>query len=1505
MRWYVQIGLFVSVTLGCVSLAHAQRPFRRTLTQYESRVTAEIDRNIQQTMNDAQQLIKQEQFAPAVMRLQTILDHSEDYFLNKDFSTKVTGHAGVKGQTHQILAELPAEGLATYERQFGTIARDRLNDAIAANDRARISDVISRYKMTAAGLEAMQILAAAAFDHDQMIEAATLCEAMTGHPRINRELSGPLLLQAAFAWQLAGQSEHSLTTLRELQKLQAPKLWRIGGRQVPPLNNDQDANQWLQTHFGAPVKPIVATVQQWSLPRGGLTGNESAAAACAAGGGAWSNSPLRYTRFMTSEEGNLRTQQEFSHLTRQIEQTLRDDNRLTQAAAIPVIVGDVVVYRTLNDVTAVHLRTGQLLWRSAMTDSMLAWLFQSANSGADNVSASAPTTFPGYLRHKLFRDQLSGSLSSDGQALYAIEESESQFNALRPRMRQGARYIPDPANKLVAYDLHGGRLLWEVGGVRGTPPVELSSIFFVCPPVPLNGRLYCLAEVRDELCILSLVPNGNTVKLDWSQTLINLNDAEAVIPPRRLAGAMPVFTDGMLVCPTTSGSIVAFDLVQKQLRWGYSYESPRNRNVPDVFEPTALFQVDEEEGRWLDGTPLIAAGRIIVTPRDSTELHCLSLVDGSLVWKRPRESGLYVACITDDAVIVVGRTQITACSLADGADVWTEPVEIPEPSGKGIRSGSRYLLPLSTGEIATLDMTAGRILGRSQLPERQIPGNLAIGSGTLVSLGVHDMIGFRPLGDVQQQIVRQLQNDPKHAEALALRGELRLHQGEERSAIEDLRESLRQQPQPRVERTLAATMLTVLKNDSGGLMRVAPELEKLTTDPRQRIEFLRLYSQALLESKDRAGALRQLFRLATMPQLSDDLVVVGRGYSVSQEQSIRSQLLSMDESASPADKSQIASELTREFQAAQAAENHDQRLTQFARLTFGLPVADQLLIKMSGPDQGIDTNLSRARLLERLTRSTVPSVAASAVATLADRSLAAKQPREALGWIDELRSRFPNEIALDGKTGRDLSESWLAREDVRESLTTESAWPAGTIDVERSRRARNQPTYAVDVVTHVGHHYVGWTFELDPTNGIFTARDPSMRIVWRLQFSNPSEFSRAQAAQLHIRGRHMAFSQGMVLAAIEATDLDPTPKILFEKSLRSTSPVDRRVRDMMAERHRLPNGRRYQSSFDMRGSAGFLVGLSDEAIFYQLDARLYAVDLETGRTLWTRTGPEFAKSDATVDQLLTLHTNKNDAILLRAVDGTIVSRHTGSLSEIPVWFGGTRRLSRRLDERVMLEMRDFDGDRVVWQAEYPAGTEFTVVEGNELATLEPSGKLTILNLTSGQTVITTDLPVSRAHGAGGVLAVQHSHNRYIVVAGVSSKKTETRTVTTLEFGPASDRAFTVDGCACAIDDKDGQLVWTVPIEQTAFDYTQSSQLPVLVLAARHSEFDQLGRFQLMPRLTAMVLDKRTGKTVYETEETSPINRGPQFTPLIDERKLIIDFQSWNLELTFASDPKTK
>jgi hypothetical protein len=91
----------------------------------------------------------------------------------------------------------------------------------------------------------------------------------------------------------------------------------------------------------------------------------------------------------------------------------------------------------------------------------------------------------------------------------------------------------------------------------------------------------------------------------------------------------------------------------------------------------------------------------------------------------------------NDVVLLVGRQECRALSLAEGKEIWR--LETGQPSGQGVFGDGVYYLPLKAGgaakepEICLIDLHKGVVRERLPLPGKDIPGNLLFHEGALFS----------------------------------------------------------------------------------------------------------------------------------------------------------------------------------------------------------------------------------------------------------------------------------------------------------------------------------------------------------------------------------------------------------------------------------------------------------------------------------------------------------------------------------------------------------------------------------------------------------------------------------------------------------------------------------------------------------------------------------------------------------------------------------------------------
>ena len=1526
--WSLVMMLLIGAASLCATSIRAQDADRDVPGP---RLTVAPHREVMRALDEARRAIEKKQFHPAAQLLQSVLDRDEDFFVEQTFRQDGRnfrdGRGGVKAVALQLLRTLPAEGRAAYELDYGSTARDELTTAQEDDDFERIATVARRFSLTNAGFEAVVVLAARASDCDRPLEAALLLETLRGHPAAVQKRTPQILLNAAACWSRAGRAERSLATLKELKQLAPANSIRVAGRDVKLFANDDDAGAWLASILGPTTRSSRVLVDSWTMPGGGPTRNESAVPASPVGGDLWRVSLFEHLAFDGRADADRQRRTQLEGLLAKEQLALRDENRLAIPAAQPLVIGDTVVYRTISDVTAVSLRTGELLWRSSLSDGTLTRLWNNRNIEArgGEVNEAIRSSLSSHLRRRLFRDAAAGTLSSDGQTVFALEELDSV--ASTANMMRGIAESAI-ANKLVAYDLAGGRMLWEAGGPRGAKPIELSGHFFLGPPLPLNGRLYCLAEVQGDLRLLVLEQEADrsVVRLDWSQTLIATDRPVISSPMRRLAGLSPSFGDGILLCPTSSGAIVAVDPIRRVLMWGHQY---RSTAASEPLDPRAAMfmrgqqqspQIDDadETSRWLDSLPLMSEGRAIITPRDADELQCLDALDGRVVWKLPRGDWLYPACVVDGRVVLVGRDGLAAFQLDDGKPVDTFASISVDPAGRGVRVGSRYFLPLANGEIATVDLRSGRILARSKLSEGRVPGNLIAGAGALVSQNAGELIGFARLGDIEAQIADELKADPQQPGALALRGELRLHRGEEADGLADLRESLRRRPDPRVKSVLAASLLAGLRGNAKLVHDRAAELETLTDDPQQRNEFLRLYARALEEAGDRRGAFAQLIRLAETSRFLSDLDAITSNHSVRTDRAIRARLIETYQAASPEDREAFDKALAQHVETVRKGADLGEHLDQCLRFFAGLPRVEQLLF-----DQvvSIEGAAHPEKLLERFAQASDPSVAARATALLARDLLQANRASAALPWLNRLREEFADQKCLEDQTGRSLAERWLARDDVRKLLDVASVWMAGTIDVSRKQGVTpNRPNdIAVEVTSRHGTLFDNWSFEADAGYRTLTARDANSRVRWKAPIPPDAAFNDIVgrnlpvACQLHLRDRWLALTVGTYFVVYQVVDPDQAPQLAWQQTLRTNRMTQAEAMfAQQAHRMRIVNGqviRMGGGPFNGR-VLGQFVGLTREVAIYIVGQKLCAAELDTGRLAWSRQdvlpGAVSASAD---DRAVTIQPSATrNLTLLRTLDGSsLVARHLAGDEKV-LWQRGVRLLVQRTENgKRITELRDLERDVALWNQSHAPDAVAAVIDDDDVAILEPGdqqSRLTVVALADGRERYRSELPFKKSDPATAWMAVQRQGDRDIVFVGYPSKVQNG--VRVVPFDSPNGINLPFDGQICAVSRVDGRLNWATPVAQAIFDRTQPAQLPILLLAAREINQARQARdpFGARLRLLARVIDKRTGRELYATEENAP-NNSPRLESDPDNHRVVANFHDWQLELTFPESKPDK
>jgi len=697
----------------------------------------QADRETIRRLRMAQEMVVKKQYLQAIALLQRVLDKDQDAFYYTD-PEKRDVLQSVRVAAQRLIAGLPQEGRDAYQLKYGGKAQAMMEDALTEGRFEGLKTVIRRHFHSKAGYEAMYRLGVYYWDRDQPMAAALCFERLRELPAVAKRWEPTLSLRAAVCWSRVGMPKKAAGALADFHRLNGDAAVSIGGESVRGFTKMDEAAGWLARNFGGAATGD-GRQTEWLVFGGNRQRNGRFTLPKQPGKTSWRISTIVDPLDPAADQHAPVASENIETLRRLIrsvtaENQQRTTPRLPRCHAL--VLDDVLLIRTIEYVRAVDLATGSRLWES-VADSTLADFF------TDEHNRSPATTermLKALLQQRLFQNLTRGTLSSDGRRLYAVEESEYAF-----------RNPQSHTNRLMAYNLKTGRLDWVIGGKGNVPELPndpLNGTYFLGTPLPVAGRLYCLAEVNGEIRLLTIEYQegpretwDERMRLVWSQPLVGASFRITRDRDRRNSAASVSYADGVLVCNTDAGYVIGVNLTSHSLLWAYRYRRSgvrppvrrRNRRrLPPQRDPST----------WQDHAAVIADGKVLLTPRGSDELHCLNLVDGSVAWKKPRGDGLYVAGAVDGKVIVVGSDSVRALTLKEGSPAWKKPAAIATPSGRGVIAGNRLYVPAGTQGVVILNTADGRRLGEAALPEKRRPGNLVISGGTMISQGVDGVDAF-------------------------------------------------------------------------------------------------------------------------------------------------------------------------------------------------------------------------------------------------------------------------------------------------------------------------------------------------------------------------------------------------------------------------------------------------------------------------------------------------------------------------------------------------------------------------------------------------------------------------------------------------------------------------------------------------------------------------------------------------------------------------------------------
>ena len=689
----------------------------------------------------------------------------------------------------ELLGTLNEDQRQIYREKWTARASQMLDEAVDAADYEKIELVAQRFLYTDAGLEASMLIGHQHLNNGRPNLAGGMFEQVFETPKGRKKYAPDLNLLMAIAYALSSQDKLAVEQL-ELLKSSGIKEINFFDSQISIFQAGDDPLNWLTEIIGASPLTSQSVVVDWLVFRGNAQRNAETGPGLPLFSPRWTTETISNATDIKDVQAGMET------LIKNNVSPLPKSNLLT--------IDNQLIVRTAETTLGIDGSSGKRTWRFPAFEEVLE--SQVSNDGDQSVNqVSSPSELlrsvgsrnrrflkTAKIYERLLQDAVYAKVSSDGRFVFLVPNpglatGENDWQRYRSDRFSSAIDL-QKYNTLCAIDVAAeGARRWEIGGVTGGDEPALAEVFFLGAPLPLDdGKLYCIAVQNAIVKLLAI--EAETGALSWQKELASTEEAVDFSHDkvRRLAGAVPSESDGILVCPTGLNALVAVDLTTRSLRWGFQFSDPSlmQWNAPDLRRDKFWRNYNTT---WRDTSLTIADGAILYTPVDSKELYCIDLKTGRSRWGQSRRSAksadrdeaMYVAGVKDNTILLAEPSELRAIDLQTGKRLWNIPFDrYGSISGRGYTSGDFHYLPTTFKKLIRFDLKEKKI---SKVVETgRVLGNLFPWRTDIISVGI-DHIAAYPCDEASEGLFKiaakdgaEVENPLKQHTQLAIEAQLQL-----------------------------------------------------------------------------------------------------------------------------------------------------------------------------------------------------------------------------------------------------------------------------------------------------------------------------------------------------------------------------------------------------------------------------------------------------------------------------------------------------------------------------------------------------------------------------------------------------------------------------------------------------------------------------------------------------------------------------------------------------------
>ncbi|MCP4377587.1 MAG: PQQ-binding-like beta-propeller repeat protein [bacterium] len=605
----------------------------------------------------ARKNIKEGNYDRAIEVLQALIEKPDSGFVASGDGKQ---YVALWYSASEVLASMGPEGMGLYRRLYNSQAAKLFAQANATQDTYALRRLTQQFLHTTSGYKALYRLGDLYFDRGQFARAAMYWKRALRLKGVADD-KPVLLAKVASALHLSGDASGSKSISDTLHKDHRGATGVMSGkkqdlaafvdqvRKIPVPNMVASGYKADKEWSGLGAFPSgqaimgdcdVVLTPSWRMPDGvpigpvDIRGKMIAMQSLLSGYGS-----SGYLMQAKPRKGHVRIS-----MSRRQGRGNSSTNKFFMPAGIqPVVAGDVVLCRLDKGVVAYDINTGGNTAGEPLWSTQFSPMYRKGYGTGRRYYGGNTQKVSDNGRY---------AMTVDGDMLYLL----AKFAPKKLSPRFGGRAIANPysdTSVMQAMSIsRAGRLMWQSNDKTVNNDDAILGGKFISVPTVYNGRIYSLLTFRSMYHLVCL--DAKTGKLLWRAAISqvpNMGRNYQMYNQHHLDKGSPVaIAEGMAFVSTNAGVVAAFEAESGSAVWAYQYDSKINRAISS--RHGSIIQI---AGQPSVNPIIVARGKVITLPADSSTLLMLSVVDGKLSARSPsRYKHRDLSAIDENRVLLSG-----------------------------------------------------------------------------------------------------------------------------------------------------------------------------------------------------------------------------------------------------------------------------------------------------------------------------------------------------------------------------------------------------------------------------------------------------------------------------------------------------------------------------------------------------------------------------------------------------------------------------------------------------------------------------------------------------------------------------------------------------------------------------------------------------------------------------------------------------------------------------------